>query len=240
MAALADDARVPFGTPSIDLVNLRFEDVIGDRIVSPIRKTDTQAREIEATSVDFPSRRAASDSGCPPLEPQARALPLHRSSPARTAYGTGEQRTRLAPDRTSGSGAPGLRIESVPQSAASGSRSDPSFRRFRPSGDADLARDLRAVIPSVRKSRVPTVGRSGADGAHGPRYDEGLSERPCTQSASRRHDAPVQCAGARRRRQGTPVRLSRGLPPGSSRTVDAAWSLKRQGAGNDEQSIQRK
>lgn len=38
----------------IDLVNLRFDDVVGDRIISPIRKTDTQAREIEATSVDFP------------------------------------------------------------------------------------------------------------------------------------------------------------------------------------------
>lgn len=38
----------------IDLVNLRFEDVAGDRIVSAIRKTDTQARDIEATSVDFP------------------------------------------------------------------------------------------------------------------------------------------------------------------------------------------
>lgn len=38
----------------IDLVNLRFEDVVGDRIVSAIRKTDTQARDIEATSVDFP------------------------------------------------------------------------------------------------------------------------------------------------------------------------------------------
>lgn len=38
----------------VDLVNLRFEDVVGDRIVSSIRKTDTQAREIEATSVDFP------------------------------------------------------------------------------------------------------------------------------------------------------------------------------------------
>ena len=38
----------------IDLVNLRFSDVVGDRIISPIRKTDTQAREIEATSVDFP------------------------------------------------------------------------------------------------------------------------------------------------------------------------------------------
>ena len=38
----------------IDLVNLRFDDVVADRIVSQIRKTDTQARDIEATSVDFP------------------------------------------------------------------------------------------------------------------------------------------------------------------------------------------
>jgi integrase len=38
----------------VDLVSLRFDDVIGDRIISPIRKTDTESREIEATSVDFP------------------------------------------------------------------------------------------------------------------------------------------------------------------------------------------
>jgi len=38
----------------VDLVNLRFDDVVGDRIISPIRKTDTEARDIEATSVDFP------------------------------------------------------------------------------------------------------------------------------------------------------------------------------------------
>jgi enterobacteria phage integrase len=38
----------------VDLVSLRFDDVVGDRIISPIRKTDTQARDIEATSVDFP------------------------------------------------------------------------------------------------------------------------------------------------------------------------------------------
>lgn len=38
----------------VDLVNLRFDDVAGDRIVSPIRKTDSQARNIEATRVDFP------------------------------------------------------------------------------------------------------------------------------------------------------------------------------------------
>jgi len=38
----------------VDLVNLRFEDVHGDRIVSPIRKTDSDARGLESTSVDFP------------------------------------------------------------------------------------------------------------------------------------------------------------------------------------------
>ena len=42
------------GLRRIDLVNLRFDDVVGDRIISPIRKTDTLARDIEATSVDFP------------------------------------------------------------------------------------------------------------------------------------------------------------------------------------------
>lgn len=38
----------------VDLVNLRFEDVQEGRIISPIRKTDTEARELESTSVDFP------------------------------------------------------------------------------------------------------------------------------------------------------------------------------------------
>ena len=38
----------------VDLVSLQFDDVVGNRIVSPIRKTDTDARELEATSVDFP------------------------------------------------------------------------------------------------------------------------------------------------------------------------------------------
>ena len=38
----------------VDLVNLRFDDVVDGRIVSPIRKTDTNARGFEATSVDFP------------------------------------------------------------------------------------------------------------------------------------------------------------------------------------------
>ncbi|HWG77841.1 MAG TPA: hypothetical protein VN660_13765 [Steroidobacteraceae bacterium] len=38
----------------VDLVNLRFDDVADDRIISPIRKTDSEARDMEATSVDFP------------------------------------------------------------------------------------------------------------------------------------------------------------------------------------------
>ena len=38
----------------VDLVSLRFDDVTGDRIISPIRKTDSEARDMEATSVDFP------------------------------------------------------------------------------------------------------------------------------------------------------------------------------------------
>lgn len=38
----------------VDLVNLRFEDVCDGRIISPIRKTETEARELESTSVDFP------------------------------------------------------------------------------------------------------------------------------------------------------------------------------------------
>ena len=38
----------------VDLVILGFEDVTGDRIISPIRKTGRRARDMEPTSVDFP------------------------------------------------------------------------------------------------------------------------------------------------------------------------------------------
>lgn len=38
----------------VDLVSLRFADIVGGRIISPIRKTDTNARDLESTSVDFP------------------------------------------------------------------------------------------------------------------------------------------------------------------------------------------
>ncbi|HEX7037068.1 MAG TPA: tyrosine-type recombinase/integrase [Pseudomonadales bacterium] len=41
----------------VDLVNLRFDDIAGDRIVSPIRKTDSDARGSESISVDFPIHR---------------------------------------------------------------------------------------------------------------------------------------------------------------------------------------
>lgn len=38
----------------VDLVNLRFDDIVGERLVSPVRKSDSEARNMEATSVDFP------------------------------------------------------------------------------------------------------------------------------------------------------------------------------------------
>jgi enterobacteria phage integrase len=38
----------------VDLVSLRFQDVQADRIVSAVRKTDSDARGFEATSVSFP------------------------------------------------------------------------------------------------------------------------------------------------------------------------------------------
>lgn len=37
----------------IDLVHLRFDHVVGERVISRIRKTDSDARDIEATSVSF-------------------------------------------------------------------------------------------------------------------------------------------------------------------------------------------
>lgn len=72
----------------VDLVSLRFTDVVGGRIISPIRKTDTEARDLESTSVDFPihpdvqrviveSRRSSLKAGrCPFI--------VHRSPERRT------------------------------------------------------------------------------------------------------------------------------------------------------------
>jgi integrase len=93
----------------VDLVNLRFTDIVGGRIVSPIRKTDTDARELEATSVDFPihpdvqhvineSRRSSLRVGrCPFI--------VHRSPERRTkratdalSYGRMEHPAQILPD----------------------------------------------------------------------------------------------------------------------------------------------
>ena len=38
----------------VDLVQLRFDDISGNRIISRVRKTDTDARSFESTSVSFP------------------------------------------------------------------------------------------------------------------------------------------------------------------------------------------
>lgn len=72
----------------IDLVNLRFEDAIGDRIISAIRKTDTQARDIEAMSVDFPIhldvRRVIAESRRSSLQLGRCPFIIHRAPDRRT------------------------------------------------------------------------------------------------------------------------------------------------------------
>jgi integrase len=72
----------------VDLVNLRFEDVVGDRIVSAIRKTDTQTRDVEATSVDFPIhadvRRVLAESRRSSLKLGRCPFIIHRAPDRRT------------------------------------------------------------------------------------------------------------------------------------------------------------
>jgi integrase len=75
----------------VDLVSLRFDDVVGDRIVSPIRKTDTQARGIEATSVDFPVhadvRRVIAEARRSSLQVGRCPFIVHRAAARRTKRG---------------------------------------------------------------------------------------------------------------------------------------------------------
>lgn len=72
----------------VDLVGLRFDDVVDGRIVSPIRKTDTNARECEATSVDFPIhpdvQRVISDSRRSSLLVGRCPYIIHRKAERRT------------------------------------------------------------------------------------------------------------------------------------------------------------
>lgn len=72
----------------VDLVNLRFDDIDDDRIVSPIRKTDTAARAIEATSVSFPLhpdvRRAMNAARLSSLEAGRCPFIVHRAPERRT------------------------------------------------------------------------------------------------------------------------------------------------------------
>lgn len=96
----------------IDLVNLRFEDIAGDRIISSIRKTDSRARDIEATSVDFPihpdvrrviheSRRSSLQLGrCPFIIHRSPERRTKRSSDALTA-GRLEHPTQVLPEYAS-------------------------------------------------------------------------------------------------------------------------------------------
>lgn len=93
----------------VDLVNLRFSDIVGGRIISPIRKTDTEAREIEETSVDFPihpdvqhviteARRSSLRVGrCPFI---VHRVPERRTKRAADALGAGrmEHPAQILPD----------------------------------------------------------------------------------------------------------------------------------------------
>ena len=93
----------------VDLVNLRFEDVRDGRIISPIRKTDTEARELESTSVDFPvhpdvqrviieSRRSSLRLGrCPFIVHRAPERCTKRASDALDA-GRMEHSAQILPD----------------------------------------------------------------------------------------------------------------------------------------------
>lgn len=93
----------------VDLVNLRFSDIVDGRIISPIRKTDTDAREFEATSVDFPihpdvqrviveARRSSLRAGrCPFI---VHRLPERRTQRAADALDSGrmEHPAQILPD----------------------------------------------------------------------------------------------------------------------------------------------
>ena len=72
----------------IDLVNLRFDDIVGDRIISPIRKTDSEARDIEPISVDFPIhpdvRRVVAEARRSSLQVGRCPFIVHRAAARRT------------------------------------------------------------------------------------------------------------------------------------------------------------
>jgi enterobacteria phage integrase len=96
----------------VDLVSLRFSDIVDGRIISPIRKTDTDARELEATSVDFPvhpdvqrviveARRSSLRAGrCPFI---VHRLPERRTKRAADALEAGrmEHPAQILPDYAS-------------------------------------------------------------------------------------------------------------------------------------------
>lgn len=96
----------------VDLVSLRFDDVSNGRIVSAIRKTETDAREIDATSVDFPLhpdlRRVIAESRRSSLSVGRCPFIVHRAPERRTrrladalAAGRLEHIAQVTPDHAS-------------------------------------------------------------------------------------------------------------------------------------------
>lgn len=129
----------------IDLVSLRFEDVVGDRIISAIRKTDSEARDIEATSVDFPIhedvRRVITEARRSSLRVGRCPFIVHREPDRRTA-------------RAAGALAGGSMEHPVLPSPGFGSRSDSPLRRHERPPTAYLARNPGALFTPLRDCRL--------------------------------------------------------------------------------------
>jgi integrase len=162
----------------IDLVSLRFDDVVGDRIISPVRKTDTLARDIEATSVDFPIhpdvRQVIRESRTSSLRLGRCPFIVHREPE--------QQTTRAA--HALAAGRMEHRAQGIHQGPRDGGRPDKSLRRFGQARDADTTRDPRTLVASVCESGLRRAGGAGVDGAYRSGYDPRLSERACPQGAA--------------------------------------------------------
>jgi integrase len=133
----------------VDLVNLRFDDVVGERIISPIRKTDTQARDIEPTSVDFP------------IHPDVRSVLIEaRRSSLRLGrcpfiiHREPERQTQRAAEALAGA-----RMEHpaqvLPEFASK------AFRKAR-----DLAHDQTRLFDSASRRHLPTLHEIRALSSH--------------------------------------------------------------------------
>ncbi len=133
----------------VDLVSLRFDDVVGDRIVSAIRKTDSEAREMEATSVDFP------------IHPDVRNV-LTEARRSSLRVGRCPFIVHREPDRRTGRAAEALeghRLEHPAQVLPD--YASKAFFRAR-----DLARDRTRLFEGMSVRQMPTLHEIRALSSH--------------------------------------------------------------------------